>query len=280
MKSETNRPISIEDILRLKRAERPPAEFWTDFDRELRAKQLAALVAKRPWWRRMPRTFPLFARYGLPLGACAAVAVTFFSVRSSKVASPQELPVVQIAEASAATVVSESKVQSSVAQFEVPPPSTIAMEAVKQPVHPSVSPEAIAFDINAPVPEEISRVIALGGAAAPEIDAQPKMDSPRYSEATLAVVTSATRLGRSGLLSSNGFDGKDAAAHLTIEPLQQMSLPSDARRSRLLTAMVSTASLETSVRTTERAASRIAEERLYDQVHRFGAKGDRVQVKF
>jgi len=66
-----------------------------------------------------------------------------------------------------------------------------------------------------------------------------------------------------------------------VEPLQQMTPPSDTRRSRMLTAMVSTASLETSSQTTERAASRmISEERIYDQIHRFGARGDRLQVKF
>ena len=40
MNPESTRPIVIEDLLRLKRAERPPAEFWSTFDRELRAKQL------------------------------------------------------------------------------------------------------------------------------------------------------------------------------------------------------------------------------------------------
>ena len=33
------RPVTIEDLLRLKSTERPPAEFWDKFDRELRAKQ-------------------------------------------------------------------------------------------------------------------------------------------------------------------------------------------------------------------------------------------------
>ena len=52
--NQEKRPITLEDILRLKRAERPPAEFWDSFDRQLRAKQLAALVEKRPWWRSLP----------------------------------------------------------------------------------------------------------------------------------------------------------------------------------------------------------------------------------
>ena len=58
-KHDSQRPVTLEDILRLKRNERPPAEFWTQFDRELRAKQLAALVEKRPWWRTIsrPRVF-------------------------------------------------------------------------------------------------------------------------------------------------------------------------------------------------------------------------------
>ena len=38
--------VTIEDLLRLKRAERPPASFWSDFDREMRAKQLAAIGAE------------------------------------------------------------------------------------------------------------------------------------------------------------------------------------------------------------------------------------------
>ena len=51
MNQESKRPITLEDIIRLKRAERPPPQFWAQFDRELRAKQLAALMEKRPWWR-------------------------------------------------------------------------------------------------------------------------------------------------------------------------------------------------------------------------------------
>lgn len=279
MKSESNRPISIEDLLRLKRAERPPTEFWTDFDRELRAKQLAALVAKRPWWRRLPRTLPIFARYGLPLGACAAVAVTFFSFRGYRATSPDAISATGVAEVALPSSAPESIPQASVAQIEVAAPSPVVVDAAVQPVVPLASTEIMASD--ARIARDVSRVIALGGGVASEPDTLPKAESAPYPEATLAVLPSNARLGKNGLLNStNGFDGNEAASHITIEPLQQMSLPSDTRRSRLLTAMVSTASLETSVRSTERAASRIAEERLYDQVHRFGAKGDRVQVKF
>jgi len=39
--------VTLEDLLCLKRAERPPPEFWSEFERELRQKQLAALVERR-----------------------------------------------------------------------------------------------------------------------------------------------------------------------------------------------------------------------------------------
>ena len=69
-------------------------------------------------------------------------------------------------------------------------------------------------------------------------------------------------------------------ARAAVEPLQQMTPPGDSRRSRLLTAMVSQASLDATMRATARAASRIEEDRLYERIQRFGARGDQVNVKF
>ncbi|HEY9155937.1 MAG TPA: hypothetical protein VIM69_12445, partial [Opitutaceae bacterium] len=83
--------VTLEDLLRLKRAERPPAEFWAEFDRTLHAKQLAAIVEKRPWWRRQ-YTWRGASRWSLPLSAAAALAVTFATVGHptlSKVKSPR-----------------------------------------------------------------------------------------------------------------------------------------------------------------------------------------------
>jgi len=94
MNHDSKRPVTLEDILRLKRAERPPAEFWTQFDRELRAKQLAALVEKRPWWRTLSFAPVLtgLRRFHLPLGAAAVLAVTIFSVRGYHPAAPSSVP--------------------------------------------------------------------------------------------------------------------------------------------------------------------------------------------
>jgi hypothetical protein len=81
MKRDTERKITVEDLLRLKRAERPPAEFWATFESEIRAKQLSAIVGKRPWWDGISRVFAASNRYALPVAAAAAFALGWAGIR-------------------------------------------------------------------------------------------------------------------------------------------------------------------------------------------------------
>jgi hypothetical protein len=74
-----NSKVSLEDLLHLKRAERPTPEFWSNFEKELRQKQLTALVQKHRWWHDVPAL--LSRRIYLPAGAAAAVAFTLVAVR-------------------------------------------------------------------------------------------------------------------------------------------------------------------------------------------------------
>jgi hypothetical protein len=71
----------VDDLLRLKRAERPPAEFWERFEQELRQKQLAALVERRSWWHAGIAAFGRHRWMRLPIGATAVLVVTLVSVR-------------------------------------------------------------------------------------------------------------------------------------------------------------------------------------------------------
>ena len=75
MSGDPKPKVTLEDLLRLKRAERPAPEFWARFDRELRAKQLAALVEKRPWWQGLPEWALNWRLFHLPLGATAVLAL-------------------------------------------------------------------------------------------------------------------------------------------------------------------------------------------------------------
>lgn len=80
MSQPDQRPkVTVEDLLHLKRAERPDAGFWTSFERELRQKQLTALLEKRPWWQMLPQL--LTRRVYLPVGATAILAFTLVSMK-------------------------------------------------------------------------------------------------------------------------------------------------------------------------------------------------------
>lgn len=277
MKSESDRPITIEDLIRLKRAERPPSEFWTTFDRELRAKQLSALVGKRPWWQTLPKSFPRLLRYSIPLGASAALAITLVSLRHDRPSPVQ--------------AVNETSEPASVvaAMASVPAPASVVIAQAATPVEPA--PVAVATSTSEVAAKPVAMVVAqvplkhvpvpLGGIVGAEEEPETLSPSAREIAANLAVIRSGEPVISNSLLAQNaGFEARPALARMAVEPLQQMTPPSDTRRSRLLTAMVATASMESSFRTTERAASRIAEDRLYDQIHRFDARGDRVQLKF
>jgi hypothetical protein len=74
-KHTDDRRVPLEQLIQLKRSERPPASFWEDFDREFHRRQLVALVSIEPWHRRAARAVAMVARRIAPVAAgTAAVA--------------------------------------------------------------------------------------------------------------------------------------------------------------------------------------------------------------
>lgn len=272
MKPESKRPIAIEDLLRLKRAERPPAEFWTEFDRALRAKQLAALVEKRPWWQTLPRFSVAFRRYGIPIGTTAIFAVTFFSLRDNPNtpaapradSNPRQEIMAPVADTAVASEVRSERVAVEVERTEGPNNGEAARE-----LHASRAGIALASE--ATVPGEISRMLA--GASAEQPAPEELSPSARAIAANLAAVRGSEPVLARTLLSNANVEVR--AAGPAVEPLQQIASPGDRRRTNLLTAMVSMASYETPARTTETASARLSPDELYDRIHRFGVAGPR-----
>ena len=93
MSNTTKQPeikITLEEVLRIKRNERPPTEFWDRFDRDLRQKTLRALVTEAPWPRRYLR--PLLNRFliAVPFSSVAVIALFFLVIRNSvNIAGPK-----------------------------------------------------------------------------------------------------------------------------------------------------------------------------------------------
>jgi hypothetical protein len=87
--------LTLEQLLKFKRSERPPPAFWEDFDRDLRRRQLAAFVMVRPWYVKLGHAFMAVLRRSAPVGAAAAAlaaGVVAWDIRE------HPAPIVQVVE--------------------------------------------------------------------------------------------------------------------------------------------------------------------------------------
>jgi hypothetical protein len=286
MNPESKRPIEIEDLLRLKRAERPPVEFWTEFDRQLRAKQLAAILGKRPWWQRVPALFTGFSRYHLPLGAAAILAVGFivFHDRASSRLENSGDITTDRQPAVATTPVGGNVAGAATNGGGVALPSAPIEAALERiPNHAIAVAEVPTTQVSratdAIVSETLSPIeLPLLGASGAELTTNQTGSTGHYLAAVLPPSSPPESVLARSLLATNGFETR-MMARPAVEPLQQMTPPGERARAKLLTAMVSKPALENRTRTTDEIGSRLPEDRLYEQVRRFGARGAGLNIK-
>jgi hypothetical protein len=287
MSPDSKRPVTLEDLLRLKRAEHPEPEFWEQFDRQLRSKQLAALVEKRPWWRDLPRVVAgaaRFSRYHIPLGATAVLAVTYFSVRDFEPVSrgPEQAP------AFATAPVEETVLRSApIAARETPGARNNEDSfATAEPVaYEAVAPATLAPRVPATrseppaTPGELSRMVSMIGSGSSR--STPVTPSALHIAENLAVAQAVEPgIARTLLGTTQGFESRAMPARTTtVDPLQQMTPPSERRIARLQAIAVS-AGEETPARIGERYGSRLSDEKLYERgPRRIGGAGDRFSLK-
>ncbi len=256
MNEESKRSVTIEDLLRLKRAERPTAESWEAFDRELRAKQLAAIVEKRPWWRRLPQRLGGLARLHLPIGATAVLAITLISIRDYQ-------PV--------------SSTQNAGSTDVILPGAPVASQTPGDVVQPAVevAPAPVVLSSEATSPGQLARMVPLltTGDGAMEAAERPSARSIAENRAVAEAMFGTP---------SSSFESRALpASAATRDPLAQMPNPAETRRSRFAVAFAAaaaTANAQTA--SAARTARRISDEELYDSVRRFGASGNTVSFKF
>lgn len=267
--------VTLEDLLRLKRAEQPPAEFWNDFDRELRAKQLAAIIEPRPWWSPFIRVGSRLSHLQLPIGAAAILAVTLVTVREYGANEPVTLHTPTLA-------VQEPAAEHVSQDWSEPAPDYTEYSAVAAVQSaPSYEYSLMAETEQSSGLESIaptSRTADL--VEATEEFSQEPSPSARYIAANLAAAQEADP----GLLDDVfGQRFQHAKSVQPIrDPLSRVSSPGESRRSRLLaTALpVVATSNEIDAVPNDRIARRLSEERLYDTISRVGVKGDRVAIRF
>jgi len=259
--SERKTKISLEDLLQIKRAERPPAEFWTEFEQAMRTKQLAAIVETRPWWRSLS-TSRILVRWCVPLGATAVVAMTFGSFRGFK-SQP-----VSVVPANNVVAVVESNAESITSDF-------------------SNKTEQVAVGTTGASDRGAAADLALADGSLQEHASDNVLVNQTMPQSSAnAKVTSPVGMALAQFGVNTSADVSPAVASRTpvIEPLAQVATPRDSRRARLLAYSVSfdphAADSSDAVRSRERITRRISDEAIYDSITRLGLSGDRVSIKF
>ncbi len=265
-----NRPnsqVTLEDLLRIKRTEKPDAAFWAQFEQDFRAKQLAAAVERKRWWFALPSFLPRLVRYSLPVGATAVLALTFVIVRHNPIDGDH-----------------------AVAGVETITPQPVLPEVAR--VAPSLPPEDIGI-----VSMEAGVLVAAVEPALTTVEGAPEGILAAQSSAELAEAASrpgSLLLPSAHLIAVNiaEADGEFARLlHLRTsevrvveEPLAQIAIPSATRGSRVLPpqmAQLASYSLENerSSQVTERQARRLSEDQFYDAARRLSAQADRLMLK-
>jgi len=256
---------TLEDLLRLKRAEAPSEQFWTRFELELREKQLAAIVEKRPWWCAFPRAYVFALRHNLQIGSVAAlslvVLVSYHEVRTSQYGMLSD--------------------DGAVVARATPRNSPAVVASAEAPVG---RPAAAAPDRTIAAQASASNVQEVPHGIPTEVEqATP---SERLIAANLAAARTSGRIFSSGLAGfPTGFEAQVASVTTPSqaeEPLAQMSTPWDERRSRLMAGPLPASATDSDVPSHigERLASRLSDDRLYESLSRYGVDNGGVSIKF
>jgi hypothetical protein len=290
MSDENKTPVTLESLMRLKRLERPPGEFWAQFDSELRAKQLAAIVDKRPWWSAHPRVHSYFTRHRVAVGGIFGGATALAAVVFSFTEFKTNTPAPWVARSGADVVSSADAVSTAVA----------AVPATAASMTTSASPAPLA--IASVSPESTPRPVASADTFEPELASMVSAPSARKSsllersdrgfaftarpmEANFAALQPAEpNIMRNMMALAQGFQSPLIATRTKrIEPLAQMIPPSEERRSRLLaeTLPISTGFEATSASLSDHISSRRSDDRLYDSINQYSdMSSDRLSIRF
>lgn len=293
-RSEPNR-VTLEELLRVKRAERPSAEFWSRFEQDLRAKQLAAIIEPRPWWLklRLPQVARTVGRYQMPVGAAAALALGFIVVREYRPAADTAPDV--------AVSASIAQPAETVVAAAGPAASPVEVASISAPVAavPSVAVASVETTSSVytadPSPVGPGALLAMIPWAAPQqsVDAETASPAPALGELPQVYFASEIKPTR-----EHHFEGSvEVAPMLVSAPVEQPATetepvaevlpvsPREVRRNHILSSLVvadnsSDSDRAVLVQAREVVANSLTDDRLYDSVRRLGMGGDRLTLKF
>lgn len=277
MSSDPRQRPTLETLLQLKRAERPAPEFWEKFDRELRQKQLAALVQERRWWQRLDLGLPRWAY--APAGAAAALALSIVSVRMVMPVAEAPVPVAIQRDVAAKADTTLPPVATSLTAGEPAPVSSVAAteSAPSTPVvaGQDAAPAATAESIEAGLTQRVLAGVAEMSPSARTIAAS----LARLEETDPDLVRS--------LQSVRFSDARPVRPAVEVQPAAALAswTAGNSRISRLAVADIAYNRPFTPEPTApevlrERMARRLGDADLGSRSRRLGVEGDRLHLRF
>jgi hypothetical protein len=280
--------VTLEDLLRLKRAERPSPEFWGDFERQLREKQLAALVERKSWWHELASIYRGIGRARLPLAAVAVLALSFLSVRYYTQPG-DESPVIAVrSPVLPAPELQVAQAADNAGLAAAPAPAVVIHQPAEQPSTNVEKGAAVVAEASSVAPGEVSRVIPwLGDILENHADAVGLTPSARTIAANLATAAVMEPELLDAVARSRGFEERAmpvAYQRHTAEALPTAAAVADPRRARLLASLESAGAYVPEPSAPEHARRSVTRYLAQDgwdrSISRLEAEGNRLSIKF
>ena len=269
---------TLEDLLRFKRAERPPPEFWAEFDRGLRQKQLAALMKRPQGWARVRPVVISGLRWAVPATAAAAVALVILQLPRGVTSKPEAGGAVAVAEPAH---VAEQPVLLAVVQVEGMAPEVQFENATQTETSVMVEqdesmPVAEAVRPQVALPEVVEHTLPWSAASL------AYGDLPDYSASTFTSVSLPAReTRRSNSSWTSRFS--EMVRELTDEQsevrVMQLASLEFSGANEYATATVPIGANQT-VASNGRSGRTLSQREFRDLDSRFGVKGTSVSIKF
>jgi hypothetical protein len=279
---------TLEELLRLKRSERPDTAFWQEFERGMRQKQLAAIVEPRPWWLGAVLLGRRVVPLGLPVSAAAAAMLALVIMRVSPFGGVAQAPARSTSEPAAVAVavadraLSVAGVHSSlgatpaselhVVAALVSPSSPVDGGARAMGVQPATVSPALDTSTSLAMTNEVSGK-SPGVVVPPEVDLGSAIGTVSALSSPQVLIASTRDQGVADM-SGATFEA-DAGG---LQPEQPVM---DARHARLLTGMGEFDDGRSLAKVRDRVTHRLADdEARYASVSRVGVNADRLSLKF
>lgn len=251
------KPISVEDLLRVKRAEKPNTEFWSSWQAEVRTKLKTADEQPRSWWSTsFPRIWISVARWHLPVGAAALAALVYVSVKEYRPVATSEV---------ITPIAGGAEILQSV---NVGQPATLLSELRDDKGKSDESSTLVSSDV-------LRSVVMLS--SSDEVSASKLSRSARAIAANLAYLRSCDPM-----LSLGEYRVSLLPSAPIQEPLTKVATTHESKQNQIIASYSSlAASGGSSQRAQDRLLTRINDDQLYESaISRIGARGDRLSLKF